>query len=102
MKPTPRLAAIVFVLSLITLPLIALPLGGANAQDIRVENYKKTVDNLVARWAAAEIKLAQQLSPILNDLDGLARSINMELEIVWAGAGELTPGHAGQSGADAG
>lgn len=39
---------------------------------------------------------------LFPDLDGLARSINMELEIVWAGAGELTPGHAGQSGADAG
>jgi hypothetical protein len=45
-----------------------LAFSPAMAQDIRVQNYKNTVDGLVGRWAAAEIALASKLSPILDEL----------------------------------
>jgi hypothetical protein len=48
--------------------LIATPLSPVMAQDIRVENYKNTVNGLVGRWAAAEIALASKLGPILDEL----------------------------------
>jgi hypothetical protein len=43
-------------------------IGAAVADDIRVENYKNTVDALVSHWATAEISLAEKLAPILDEL----------------------------------
>lgn len=40
----------------------------AMADDLSVENYKKTVDTLVSRWAAAETTLAGQLAPVVDEL----------------------------------
>jgi hypothetical protein len=48
--------------------LIATSLSPAMAQDIRIENYKNTVSDLVGRWAVAEIKLAAKLAPIADEL----------------------------------
>lgn len=39
------------------------------ADDLRVENYKTTIDKLVSRWAAAEITLSGKLVPVLEELD---------------------------------
>jgi len=48
---------------------LALSWNQAMADDIRVENYKNTVDGLVNRWATAEIALAGKLVPVLEELD---------------------------------
>jgi hypothetical protein len=45
-----------------------LAFSPAMAQDIRVQNYKNTVSNLVSRWATAEIALASKLVPIIDEL----------------------------------
>src|SRR3954451_16005594 len=45
-----------------------LAFSPAMAQDIRVQNYKNTVSNLVSRWATAEIALSSKLVPILDEL----------------------------------
>ena len=45
-----------------------LATNAAMAQDIRVENYKNTINGLVSRWATAEIALAGKLVPILDEL----------------------------------
>jgi len=45
-----------------------LAFNPAMAQDIRVQNYKNTISNLVSRWAAAEIALASKLVPIIDEL----------------------------------
>jgi hypothetical protein len=50
------------------LAVCATTFSAAMAQDIRVENYKNTVDGLVSRWAAAEISLAGKLAPVLDEL----------------------------------
>jgi hypothetical protein len=48
--------------------LIIASLSPVMAQDIRIENYKNTVSDLVSRWAVAEIKLAGKLAPIVDEL----------------------------------
>ena len=48
--------------------LIAASANPVMAQDIRIENYKNTISNLVSQWAVAEIKLAGKLAPIVDKL----------------------------------
>jgi hypothetical protein len=55
-------------LSSFVVGLIAASLSPVMAQDIRIENYKNTVSNLVSQWAVAEIKLAGKLAPIVEKL----------------------------------
>ena len=50
--------------------------SAAMADDIRVENYKNTINNLVGRWASAELSLAGQLIPVLNELEEKKRLSN--------------------------
>ena len=40
----------------------------AMADDYRIESYKRSVETLVERWAAAEIELGAQLAPIREEL----------------------------------
>ena len=63
----PRLST--SIRTLIVACFVALPWSLAMAQDIRVVNYKATVDKLVSRWAAAEITLSGKLVPVLEELD---------------------------------
>jgi hypothetical protein len=51
-----------------TLVVCITAFGAANADDLRVENYKNTIDTLVSRWATAEIALAGKLAPVLDKL----------------------------------
>lgn len=46
------------------LVLIAALLAPALADDLRIENYKRTVETLVERWAAGEIALGAKIGPI--------------------------------------
>ena len=48
--------------------LIAALVAPAMADDLRIENYKKSVETLVERWAAAEIALAARIGPIREKL----------------------------------
>lgn len=43
-------------------------LNMAMADDLRVENYKNTIDGLVSRWASEEISLTDKLIPVLDEL----------------------------------
>ena len=56
------------VLSSFLVGLIATSASPVMAQDIRIENYKNTVSNLVSQWAVAEIKLTGKLAPIVEKL----------------------------------
>jgi hypothetical protein len=47
----------------------SVPLGTAAAEDLKVENYKRTVEKLVSNWAAAEIALSSKLVPVLQELE---------------------------------
>jgi hypothetical protein len=48
--------------------LIAWLSAPAMADDLRIENYKRTIEALVERWAADEIELGAQLAPIREEL----------------------------------
>jgi hypothetical protein len=63
----PRLSTVMRTLTVACF--LALSWSQAMAQDIRVENYKNTIDGLVTRWATAEIALSGKLVPVLEELD---------------------------------
>jgi len=46
----------------------------AMADDYRIESYKRSIEALVERWAAAEIELGAQLSPIREELATLEQT----------------------------
>ena len=54
--------------------LIAGLFAPAMADDLRIENYKRTIEALVERWAAAEIELGAQLAPIREELTTLEQT----------------------------
>ncbi len=59
---------LISIWAVVAVCLIAASASPVMAQDIRIENYKNTVSNLVSQWAVAEIKLAAKLAPIVEKL----------------------------------
>src|SRR5215831_9442245 len=47
---------------------ITLLPSSATADERQTEIYKSTVDNLAGKWATAEIALANQMAPVLDEL----------------------------------
>ena len=54
--------------------LIAGLFAPAMADDLRIENYKRTIEGLVGHWAADEIELGAQLAPIREELTRLEQT----------------------------
>jgi hypothetical protein len=54
--------------------LIAGLFAPAMAYDYRIESYKRSIEALVERWAAAEIELGAQLAPIREELATLEQA----------------------------
>jgi hypothetical protein len=60
--------------SVLAMCLVVGPFAPAMADDYRIESYKRSIERLVDRWAAAEIEFGAQLAPIRGELATLEQT----------------------------